>query len=100
MDGTRRHGGGDRARDRGGVRRQRVQQHHGPVAARLRIRECASLRDVFARYVLETDDGPRGVHGTALRHVRRRGPSRPYAPSWGERRHQGWVSRGGPHLSE
>ena len=43
--------------DRGGVRRRRLQQHHGPAAARLRVRQRAAVRHLRARHVLEPHHG-------------------------------------------
>ena len=53
VDGPRGDGRRDPAVDRGGVRRGRVQQHHGPAAARVRVRERAAVRHLRARDVLE-----------------------------------------------
>ena len=58
---------------------EQVQQHHGPVAAGLRVRQCAAVRDVPAGHVLEAIHRPRRVLGPAVRHARRRHPSRAYA---------------------
>ena len=55
---------------RGGVRGPAVQQHHGPAAARVRVRERAAVRDVRARHVLEARDRTRRVHRAARRHAR------------------------------
>ena len=48
---------------RGGLRGAAVQQHHGPAAARLRVRQRAAVRDVHARHVLEARDRARRVLG-------------------------------------
>ena len=42
--------------DRHGLSGPALQQHHGPAAARVRLCECAAVRDVPARHVLEARD--------------------------------------------
>ena len=46
---------------------QAVQQHHGPAAARVRVRERAAVRHVHAGHVLEADDRARRVHRACSR---------------------------------
>jgi solute:Na+ symporter, SSS family len=62
-----------------------VQQHHGPAAAGLRVRERAAVRDVPAGHVLEARHRPRGLHRAGVGHraaalthglTRRRGQGR------------------------
>ena len=79
----------DRTVGRGGLRGVGVQQHHGPAAARLRVRQRAALRRVRARHVLAAHHGARCVLGTGGRHAGRR------APPWADpsRRRQSRGSR-------
>ena len=70
----------------GRVRRATVQQHHGPAAAGVRVRERAAVRDVHAGHVLEAHDGPRRVHGPAHRHAG--GGAAPRTDAAGRRRGQ------------
>ena len=59
---------GDRRRDRAvggrGLRGRRVQQHHGPAAARLRVRQRAAVRHLRAR---ACSGGARTGHGAFCR---------------------------------
>ena len=59
---------GTALRDRGGVYRLKIQQHHGDVAVRLRLCQCASLCNLLAGHVLEAHDRAWGLLRLAVRH--------------------------------
>ena len=59
------------ALDRDGLPGAALQQHHGLAATGVRLRECAAVRDVSARHVLEAHHRARRVLGLAERHAGR-----------------------------
>ena len=76
VDGPVRHAVRHDHLHRGGLRGDPVQQHHGPPATGLRLRECPPVRHFPARHVLEARDRPRGVLRPALGDRRRGRPPR------------------------
>ncbi len=89
-----------RAVDRGSLRRGVLQQHHGPVATRVRVRQRAAVRDLRARHVLEAHHRALRVHRPCCRHRGRRNPSRVVARGRCGGRHQGWILRHYEYISQ
>src|SRR5215467_2121151 len=100
MDGTRGYGGRNCVFDWRSVHGQPLQQYYGYAAARLRVRECAAVCNLSARYVLETHHWSWRIHWLDSRN--RGGGGAPRADLAGRRSggNQGRLDRRHAHISE